>query len=679
MSALRRSAITLSSLLFIVASSEISRGGAAGALACEASAQRSPAAPPRDISRAWVFGARNLSLASPSGHTFSLEPSLEVALRDGIQSPSDKRASLSLDALAFDPPFQNVASDGTHQVILVASNERVTATLVYAVSPANAQILELSVTLLYHRDVSVAAEELTLTFEDASITGYDHALEPRVVGKGAKQLHIPNHTPRQLEVSHEEHRVLLDASGVSGMMVRARGGRREVTLELDHRAHHPLKIYNGCKDPKGLPTRWLDETPRVAGEQVTHRILFLPDKSLGHLRSERYPGGFAAAIALTDHADQGTAARTRAFAYGDETAGKGSGKGWVGRGLSYTKTVFAVDSEGYEPQLDDPAFEELFVEMVEDGVEPGLHSVTGVTDERALNAREIAAFGKVYPNAAWIDHGPERNCEAITNQGWDSSSEQYFLIDLLIRAGVEVWWAVLDIPVRGGRLDMLAESLEKRRAVIWPQERLRQGAVAPLMFASAWFFQNRSTFLRRFSKKNLDRLASDHGLLLAHTYLDVWATSEKFAKRTLLERVDGKIHLREEADEVFARIQTYQDKHLILTDGVARLATHLHEALRLRIMPSPSEPDTYLITHTGTRALEGVTLFIPSRSMSKTSPLLVDGKPARNTREATGEKGTLVWFDLAAGQTRRLKISSDASSKTAIVMATDAEDASAPE
>lgn len=668
-SALR--AMILAPLLAVALPSEEGEWAAASASACESIAAPTLAAAHSPSSRRWSFDARALALTSPTEDRFSLAPTLRVDLRDGLQSPSDKRRALSLVELEAGAPITRTAADGTHQVMFVARDERVTATFVYLLSPTNAQILELSVTLLYHRDVSVAAEELTFSFEDATITGYDHALEPVMLGKKVKQLHVPNHTPRHLEVKSGEHRLMLDASGAAGVMASVRGKEAKVTLELDHRAHHPFKIYDGCPDPKGLPTRWMDETPRVAGEQVTYRLLFWPEKSLEHLRPERYPEGYASAIAFTDHADQGTAARTRAFAYGAEDAGPGSKKGWVGRGLSYTKSVFAVESKGYAPQLDDPAFEELYREMIADGVEPGLHSVTGVTDSRALDAREIPAFGKRYPGAAWIDHGPERNCEAITNHGWDATSEEYFLIDLLLRAGIEVWWAVLDIPVKGSRLDMLAESPEKRRAVIWPQERLRVGASVPLLFASAWFFQARSTFLRRFSEKNLQRLAKDRGLLLAHTYLDVWATSEKFAKRTLLERRDGKIKLRDEADEVFANIETFQQKHLVLTEGVARLAPHLHDALRLRITPSPTEDNTYLITHTRGRPLEGVTFLVPSAAASE---IRLDDKAIENRRASIDGEGVWVWFDLAPGQTRRLKISGDASSKASIVMATSGKD-----
>ena len=619
----------------------------------------------------WVLDAKTLALSTTeSSSSFSLTPTLRVSYTEGEQLPEKSRRGLKMRTLAFGEPFVQTMSDGSAQVVLVARDDLASASVVFSVHPAG-EVLEVATTILYHEDVSVGAEELSLTFDGASGAGYDHALERVVVSrarsasaKGTKQLHIPNHTPRHIEVGSGERSLFIDAAGIPGVMLTAGKDNLEATFELDHREHHPLKIYNGCTDPAGLPTRWLDETPRRRGEQVTHRLLIWPGKTLGDAPLPmRYPRGYRAAIAMTDHADQGTAKRTRAFAYGAEDAGPESARGWVGRGLSYTKTVFAVDSKGYEPQLDDPAFKELYDQMIADGVEPGLHSVTGVTDERALNAREIAAFGKSYKQAAWIDHGPERNCEAITNQGWDASSKEYFLTDLLLAAGVEVWWAVLDIPVRGSRLDMLAESHAKRRAVIWLQERLRSGPAVPLMFASAWFFQARSTFLRRFSSKNLDRLIQDHGLLLAHTYLDVWATSEKFGKRTLLETRDGKVQLRDEADEVFARIQALQEEGLLLTEGVARLAPHLRESLRARILPTT---DGYRITHTGKTALEAMTIRAPARKAN--ADVFIDGVSSKDVRQTSDAGAVDVWFDLAPGQTRTLKFSGERSSKASIVI-----------
>ena len=614
------------------------------ALPCEAQKALAPAAP-----TLWSLDPHTLMLSTPGGEALlSLEPSLQTGYH-ALERALGRRRPLALAAVSFEDPFAHTLASGAQVAGMVAHTREATHSITYQLAPSSPHI-DITLVTTYHEDVSVRAEQLSFEFQGATLTGRAHTLRQLRLGGAARALVVDAHTPRDVRVEKGGEVLVWDGSGVSGVVLGVRGERARVTFELDHREHHPFKVYAGCPDSAhALPSQWRDETPRLAGESVTRRVTLTLGEA-GQVSARRYPEGYQAVIAMTDHADQGSAARTRALAYGAQDAPASSSRGWVGRGLGYSKSVFSIKQGGYKPQLDDPAFVTLLEQLRRDGVETGLHSVSGKTDTRAQSEAYIEKFARDWGGPVWIDHGPERNCEAISNQGWDASSE-YHVVDLLLANGIDVWWAVLDVSLHGSKLDMLAKRPAARRVVAWPQRMLARGWRTPVLFASAWFFVARRAFLARFAARHLDALVRDHGLLFAHTYLDVWAERGKFVERSLLERKEGKLRLRDDVDEVFARLASYQSKRLILMQGVGRLAPHLLDAMRMVIRQRTD--GAYELTHTGGRPLRGVTLRLPASA----GAIFVDGTP--HTRMSGGkEQGHVdIWLDFAPHQTRLLELS----------------------
>jgi hypothetical protein len=613
----------------------------AGAGAPDVAPPAAPSWSPDASSPRWSISGPDLTLGGPGGARLgALAPTvrLDHAPADA-GAPRARRATLSPERVALGPAAVSQEPAGWRAR---ATARAARADLEYVLSgEPGSPILHASLTIAYREDTSVGAELADLSWRVDSARAPDHGL--RRVDVGADGLHVPSHTPRELDVASGDARLALLAPRVPALMARVEGGALTATLELDHRDHHPFMIYDGCPATKTSgPSRWLDRTPRRAGESVTHRWTILLGE-VARPTPRRYPAGAPAAIALTDHADQGRADRTEAFAFGMSgalDADTPRSRGFAGRGLRYTKTVFSHQKTRWPAQLSDPAFARVARALEDAGSEVGLHSMSGDTDSRDEVARDFAAFTSRFAGRTWIDHGPHHNCEALASTGWDPSSPHYTL-DLMAAAGFDTVWAVKDLAVRGGRLDMLATGDPgERRAVLYTHERLRHaGAPAPVVFASAWFFHDRARLLRRFSEGNLDRLRDDHGLLLAHTYLDTYRATGKFAPRALLAS-NGR--LRPDVDAMFARLAARQTSGDLVTMGVGPLAHHVRDAARVTILPTP-EGDWEVTAPPGGRGLTGLTLRADRRGVQLDTP------------GAAGRRGPDLWLDLEPGQAARVR------------------------
>lgn len=444
------------------------------------------------------------------------------------------------------------------------------------------RVIEYHAQIEYKRAVSVIEEAVTFTLPTTSAVALDHAYAATSI---QRDHYIPSHTPRRVWWRAGEHTPTLDAPDAPGVLVEVGKGQSTARLELDHTSHHPHKKYGACPDDAQLPHVRNDMTSRESGEVATYSWRVVLDNA-PLPTPMRFRDGFQSAISFTDHADQASTARTTALMYGHEEALSKDDpprRGLIARGLGISDSVFVKKRGSYAKQLDDSEFLALAKRLQADGAHVSLHSVTGLTDTPGETAALIQTYRQDFPTPrAWIDHGPERNCEALANAGSDPESD-YFILDILRDAGVDILWAVHDVSVVGGRLDMLAtRSPSDRRVAVYAHPSFAPGA---LLFNSAWFFISRKRFLSRFSERNLDALADAHGLLLAHTYLDTWASSGKFVDRTLLERRGGKLRLRDDADRVFERLATFQEDRRVLVGAVDEIAPHMHHALRLHVVP----------------------------------------------------------------------------------------------
>ncbi len=615
-----------------------------GVAARDAAPEAEPAPPswsPDASSARWSLDGSDLGLTAPDGTRLAtLAPLVHLDhAAPEVGAPRARRAKGSIEEAEFGPATVSKTPVGW-RARATARTARADLEVVFTGEPGS-PVVQAALTIAYTKDTSVGFELGMNYWRTDSGHALDHAL--RRVPLDPTGLHVPTHTPREVDMALGEAHLALLAPHVPALTASWTKGSLTTTLEFDHRDHHPFMIYDGCPAKKTSgPSRWLDRTPRRAGDSVTHRwTLLLGD--VARPTPRRYPAGAPAAIALTDHADQGRADRTEAFAFGESGALEGEEppeRGWAGHGLRYTKTVFSHQKTRWPAQLSDPAFVRVARALEAAGSEVGLHSMSGDTDSREEVARDFAAFTSRFSGRTWIDHGPHHNCEALASTGWDPGSPHY-LLDQMADARFDTVWAVKDLSVRGGRLDMLAPGKPtERRAVLYTHERLRHpGAPAPVVFASAWFFHDRARLMRRFSPKNLDRLRDDHGLLLAHTYLDTFRTSGKFAPRSLLA---SNTRLRDDVDAMFARLAARQASGDLVTMGVGSLAHHVRDAARVTILPTP-EGDWAVIAPPGGRGLTGLTL----RSTRQGAPL--------DTDDPAGTRGPDLWLDLPPGQSVRVR------------------------
>jgi hypothetical protein len=370
----------------------------------------------------------------------------------------------------------------------------------------------------------------------------------------------------------------------------------------------------------------------------------------------RYPRGQRAALVFTDHADQSNLAKLEAIAYGETSALEGARHGLCGRGLGFTKTVFAGPARGYDPQLEDPGYRALLERIGRAGVEIGLHSATGASDLPARTEAALARFRAAgFRGRTWIDHQPTTNCEAVTAEGWDPRS-RYHTLSLLASSGFSLFWSAEDVAPPPGSLNLLApEPRSQRRPAIYRFAATSAAAAAELrLFASTRFFLPRASLERRLSARGLTALAQERGLCLAHTYLDTWRARGKLAPRSLLEplsasrgreagrRGPARFRLRPSIDRLFATLAARQSAGELWVAALERVVSHLEAALSVELAPTTS--GTLRVRSARGRALPGLTLIAPRGALPPGSVLLVDGRPPAGVRDRGGEQE--IWFDL---------------------------------
>ncbi len=582
------------------------------------------------------------TLKPPRGPELALWPALEVALRADTDAPT--RANLLTSrALDWSPLRLTSSPGGAWTLRAQARAPEATYTLTLE-GVTHAPLITARVRVNYHRDVLVQREVLRWPLPRQSLPqGLSRAYTWSTL---TRDHHSAQASPRQLAWPA----LSLIAHDAPGLWVRT-GSKPALEVELDHVELHPFKRYDACPTTAQYPSLALDETPRRAGESTSYTLSWLLRDGAPLPLPSRFPAGHLAAIAFTDHADQGSAARTEALTFGHTGAlsEPNPTRGMVSHGLSLTKTIFLKRSPGYQPQLDDPAFAHLVDAMRARGVAIGLHSVSGATDTRHSTREALReALPRTGPLRTWIDHQPNTNCEALSNQGWDPSSP-YYMLDLLQEHGTRTLWAVHDVVVPGNHLNMLSDQGPARRPVIYPHARLRHGpeGAPPLVFNSAWFFIDREALKRRFADANLDRLQRERGLLLAHTYLDNARAEGKLANRALLEAGPGRtMRLRDDADDLFARLGQRQARRELLVGDVDHIAHHLYHAMRVRLLPAP---DGLTIIHAGAEPLRGFTLRLPTSA----EQVSLDGQPVRDRLRRA--EGLDVWFDLEPGRPHTLR------------------------
>lgn len=388
--------------------------------------------------------------------------------------------------------------------------------------------------------------------------------------------------------------------------------KSSLTLHAEVAAAHPFRTWSQCVvEPTGQPivTRppLVDQSARMvrAGDTTTVSLQWLPQAAAVPLVL-RYPNAFRAALVLTDHGDQVSAARLGALMYGkatykDPLVGRGGKKGFANHGLTLTKVVFAFTSEGYARQLDeDPHVAELLEQLMKDGVEIGSHSASGDPDPVEKTKRGLEQLARFEPTT-WIDHQPTTNCEALTNAGREDT------LALLTAQGYRYAWSGEE--TRAGKdLNLFTPAATKASSAPLYQHPL----TGPLwLFPSRWLALAKADFFERLSVKSLEKLERERGLVIAHTYLDVFieGSGTRLDQWSLLEKVPNGYALTDEADEVFARLAKRQRDGTLWVTTLRALADHLRDVEQLTWRLEGGE-----VVFTSGKAVQGVSLLLPDGS-----------------------------------------------------------------
>ncbi|MFT3712042.1 MAG: hypothetical protein QM817_30740 [Archangium sp.] len=376
----------------------------------------------------------------------------------------------------------------------------------------------------------------------------------------------------------------------------------KLRLDVDVATSHPFHLWSECvkeATDKPIVTRppQVDLSARkvIAGEKLSVSLQVLPGTTSVPLLS-RFPNGFRAAFVLTDHADQANVTRLGALMYGKSTykaplAARGGNKGFANRGLTMTKAVFSLPSNGYAAQLEDPRFVELLDALAADGIEIGSHSASGDPDSPEKTVEGLELLAKFKPTT-WIDHQPTTNCEALTNSGRADT------LKALTDAKFRYAWSgdddhLKDLNLFSGKTPLLYQ--HPLAGDLW-------------LFPSRWMALERGEFFERLSQKSLERLENERGLLIAHTYLDIFIeeSGTRLDQWSLLEKIPNGYRLSDEADEVFARLGKHQKQNKLWVTTLRALAEHLLAVQQLRLTL-----DADAVVLSSAREVKGVTLLMP--------------------------------------------------------------------
>lgn len=217
--------------------------------------------------------------------------------------------------------------------------------------------------------------------------------------------------------------------------------RRAIVLEvvLDASALHPRWSFrDGQAVSKSAPERGAGWS-----SAVTLSLRAVRESAAAPVVPARFPHGAEAAFTITDHPDFDTEDTLRAFLDGSDGR-----KGWLDRGLRFTKSVFAIESGSMArppaPTLERESYGHLVERLHRDGSEIAPH---GVHESGPLSADRfraaLAGLVDRFRPRTWIDHGLSLPyCYSMGG----ATDPQYQLLAELRKSGITTLWAYHDVP-----------------------------------------------------------------------------------------------------------------------------------------------------------------------------------------------------------------------------------------
>ncbi|VVB80264.1 Uncharacterised protein [uncultured archaeon] len=251
-----------------------------------------------------------------------------------------------------------------------------------------------------------------------------------------------------------------------------------------------------------------------------------------------------ATLIFTDHADYDNPEMIKALCYGtsDEKSKDYGKRGFIGHGLTFTKSVFAKTKEPFSeekikklltsygkvpavrnrynwqvfdeerglsrtvPGLDNPCFRKIMLKLSKDGIEVCPHCLSWESVSRD-EARKLILLFKPFKPKTWIDHGKNYCKNSLAFEGAKESSP-YYVLDLLKKQGYEYAWAYQEYPFRG-KLNL--KELDEKFIAYDQEKKL-------WLFKTIELKPSEVIFSKAYSPRNIDRFIETKGIHIAHVY-----------------------------------------------------------------------------------------------------------------------------------------------------------------
>ena len=422
----------------------------------------------------------------------------------------------------------------------------------------------------------------------------------------------------------------------------------QVSFYSDYNLNHPYDTFL-----KNVGTR-VDKSnqTRVTGESYSSSITFSidPGATLKTLAKARQPYGYDATLTLTNHADNEILANANAIAYGTEdTSSSDYGtKGLLGRGLSWTKSVFVSDAYSGYLDLTNTEFKALIDKMYQEGyTEIVGHSITPSLDSRTTVSSGLATLSQ-YNAKGWIDHGAAAgtsNWEDLASQGAIKGDPNYIL-DLLAQYNYTNAWSYIDIG--GSGLNLLRTYMPQSNLPFFYYNNNVDDNPGHDTKIYLWSTKSGSgTASTNLANANIDDLISQRGVCDLHTYLGMVGVGNNDSYYT--NSSNGKVEVYPTFDDELIYIATKIQSGLLWnpTNSVAID----YWALLPNVSVMLNVNGSYTVTNNNDSSITGVTLLAESVIQSVT----IDGKELTSFGESIGDK-ELVLPTLTSGQSVNLNI-----------------------
>ncbi len=269
------------------------------------------------------------------------------------------------------------------------------------------------------------------------------------------------------------------------------------------------------------------------------------------LEINRWPGDKAAALCITNDADNEDVPRLMASYFGSNNPDnpKYLTQGFVAHNIPVTNTVFGAN----QPTLDD-----LWTSIKEHGNAIGYHTYQFAADDMSLLEQSLLYDMDKFNVRTWIDHVMAQNPEDIAYNGADPNSPQYTL-DIFNESCIDYVWPHEVPPTNpfnayeeAWRLPHRVYELTGLTKPLWLYGRTRM---------EAWEYHNSATTMVSFkymmTANNLDKLIAEKGLHISYTHF--CASNVLSYSSFWYQDNNGDYIIRDDVEEMLQMLEFYRE------------------------------------------------------------------------------------------------------------------------